>query len=589
MLDPRLYRVAFVPALLAVLVAAFSIGDRPRPIRTTLAPDTFLGVNAMTTLDALASRWPDRRAGSAGDAAVAGYVAAQLRRLVPGTVEVRRFRGRTIDGRRDLVDVVATRPGQPGPGIVVVAHRDAAGSDARAELSGTAALLELARVAGSGRLQRTITFLSTSGGSGGFAGAREEAQRMGARSDAVIVLGDLASARPRRPFVVGFSDGVGQASLQLQRTLQAAVRSEAHTDPGGPRALTQALRMAVPVTVGEQGPFLRAGQPAVLVSVSGERPPPAGAPVREERLQAFGRAVLRALYALDNADRDLAEPPTTALVLRGKVLPGWVVRMLVGALLLPALLAGVDALARLRRRGERVGRWIGWTLLGGVPLIAGCGVALLLAVSTLVVAPGAPIPARGLDVGARAVVALVALAAVVALTWVVGRPALMRVAGLRPGVAPDGPAAGIGAGLAGALVVAALWLVNPYAAALALPAAHLWLWATAPETGMRRGVAVGLIVAGLLPLVATAIVDARAFDWGPVQSIWSWVLLVAGGHVPVLSWVLWSLFWGCAVSAAIIVWRRVEIPDEPEQITVRGPASYAGPGSLGGTESALRR
>lgn len=590
MLDPRLYRVAFVPALLALLVAAFSIGDRPRPVRTTLAPDTFQGANAMTTLNELASRYPNRRPGSAGDDALASYVAGELRRLVPGTIEVHRFRGRTIDGRRNLVNVVATRPGRPGPGIVVVAHRDAAGTDARAELSGTAALLELARVAGNGRLQRTITFISTTGGSGGFAGAREAARRMGARANAVIVLGDLASARPRRPFVVGFSDGVGQAPIQLQRTLQSAVRAEAHTDPGGPRALTQALRMAVPVTVGEQGPFLRAGQPAVLVSASGERPPPAGAPVREERVQAFGRAVLRALYALDNAPRAVGGSPTRSIVLRGKVLPGWVVALVVGTLLLPPLVAGIDALARLRRRGEYAGPWMAWTLSAGLPLALGCGVALLLAASTLLtVAPGAPIPARGLEVGGRAIVAAVALAVVVGLGWAVGRPALLRAAGLRPRAVPEGPAPGIGVGLAVTLVVVALWIVNPYAAALALPAAHLWLWATAPDTGMRRVWALALIAAGLVPLVALALVDTRAFGYGPVEAVWSWVLLVAGGHVPVISWVLWSLFWGCAISAAIIVVRRVEASDAPEDVTVRGPVSYAGPGSLGGTESALRR
>jgi hypothetical protein len=32
---------------------------------------------------------------------------------------------------------------------------------------------------------------------------------------------------------------------------------------------------------------------------------------------------------------------------------------------------------------------------------------------------------------------------------------------------------------------------------------------------------------------------------------------------------------------------RVEEVDDP--VTVRGPVTYAGPGSLGGTESALRR
>jgi hypothetical protein len=41
-----------------------------------------------------------------------------------------------------------------------------------------------------------------------------------------------------------------------------------------------------------------------------------------------------------------------------------------------------------------------------------------------------------------------------------------------------------------------------------------------------------------------------------------------------------------------IAWRgrvRVEPPGGPGQITVRGPVTYAGPGSLGGVESTLRR
>src|SRR3954468_6682461 len=162
MLDPRLYRVAFVPVLLALLVAAFSLQDRPRPVGTNQSPEGFDGIRAQQMLDDDLSRFTDRRPGSAGDDALAAFVARQLRRTVPGTVEEHRYRAETIDGKRDLVDVVATRPGQPGPGLVVVAHRDAADADrahpAKAQLSATAALLELARVAADGRLRRTITF-----------------------------------------------------------------------------------------------------------------------------------------------------------------------------------------------------------------------------------------------------------------------------------------------------------------------------------------------------------------------------------------------------------------------------------------------
>jgi hypothetical protein len=35
--------------------------------------------------------------------------------------------------------------------------------------------------------------------------------------------------------------------------------------------------------------------------------------------------------------------------------------------------------------------------------------------------------------------------------------------------------------------------------------------------------------------------------------------------------------------------RRVAANAEPEQLRTRGPVTYAGPGSLGGTESALKR
>jgi hypothetical protein len=54
MLDTRVYRAAFVPAVLALLVAAFALAGRPRPIGTTLAPDAFDGRRAFATLTELA-------------------------------------------------------------------------------------------------------------------------------------------------------------------------------------------------------------------------------------------------------------------------------------------------------------------------------------------------------------------------------------------------------------------------------------------------------------------------------------------------------------------------------------------------------
>jgi hypothetical protein len=596
MLDPRLYRVAFVPVLLAVLVAAFSIENRPRPIGTTLAPDAFNSDTAYTTLVDLVRAAPVRRPGDAGDEKLAVAVAGALRASGQSySVRIDRFSGRTIDGRRKLSNVIATRPGAPGPGIVIVAHRDAAGRGAAAELSGTAVMLELARVAGSGRLRRTITFISTSGGSGGFAGARRAASQLEGRADAVLVLGDMASLRTRRPQVVGWSNGRGQSSLQLRRTVEAAVRTETGNDPGGPRALTQWARLAGPVTVGEQGAFVRAGQPAVLLSVSGERGPAATAPIDPRRVEAMGRAVLRSVIALDNGP-DIARPPTADLVTRGKVLPAWAVRLLVGSLLLAPLIASLDAFARARRRGEPVEPWLRWTLATALPFLAAAVFSRLLGgVGLLGPSAPAPIPAPAIELGGAAIAAMAAVVLVFALGWLALRPFALRVLGLSRVLRTPaqqiegGSGAAIAVLLTASLVAAALWVINPYAASLLIPAVHLWLLALAPGARrLPRPLCLVLVAAGLVLPALVVLADARAFGLAGGESAWFWLMLVGGGHVPVWSWLLGCLAAGCAIAAALVVLRHPPGEGRDDRpVTMRGPVGYAGPGSLGGTDSAL--
>ena len=199
MFDARLYRAALVPAILALVVAAFSLQNRPHAIGTSQPPDAFEGRAATVLLNDMARRFPDRAPGSAGDDGLARYVADSLRRPAlggqrPFDVTVHRFDAQTIDGRRSIANVVATRAGAPGAGLLVVAHRDAAQHGARAQLSATAALLELGRVFADGRLSRTMTLVSTSGGSGGNAGADEVARSVPGPIDAVLVLGDVGAA-----------------------------------------------------------------------------------------------------------------------------------------------------------------------------------------------------------------------------------------------------------------------------------------------------------------------------------------------------------------------------------------------------------
>jgi hypothetical protein len=599
-LDPRIYRAGFLPILFALVLVGFSLRELPRPLTASLAPDAFDGAAAFRQLDRLAAVAPLRRPGSAGDALVAREVEATLR-ASGFRVSVDRFSAQTADGERGLETVVGERAGFSNRRILVLAHRDALGRGARAELSGTAALLELARVLGGRTLRRTLVLASTSGGSAGLAAAErlaeEAAAADGSAVDAVLVLGDMAGTRVDRPLVPPWSQSTALAPLELRRTVETALMTEGRLRAGAVAPAVQLARLAVPLTLGEQGPFNARGIGAVLLSASGERAPAADAPVSAARLTAFGRTALRSIGALDGGEALPASAPY--LVLERKVLPAWPVRLLAIALLLPVLVAAVDALARVRRRRERVGMWLRWVLLGALPFALAALLAIGLFRSGLIeAAPGAPVAG---EANAPAAAALASAAVLALAAWFGLRPWAARRLGVDDGFRPPVTASGDlratspGAATAIVLVLCAValivWVANPYASLLLVPALHLWLLAMAPETRLRRPAALALWAAGLLAPLLVAYACARQLGLGPLELAWALELLVAGGGISLPAAFVWSVALGCTASALVVV-LRTSGPDHPDAatpITVRGPKTYAGPGSLGGTESALRR
>ena len=75
MIEPRVYRAAFVPALLAIVLAMFSFESRPRALPQGLAADVlFDGAQAADLATRIATDAPDRRAGTRGDLATAQLV-----------------------------------------------------------------------------------------------------------------------------------------------------------------------------------------------------------------------------------------------------------------------------------------------------------------------------------------------------------------------------------------------------------------------------------------------------------------------------------------------------------------------------------
>lgn len=589
MLDPRIYRMALLPVVLAVIVLAFSLSDQQGPLGTNLAPDAYNGQNAYATMNRFAADYPQRRPGSTGDDALASDVAGQLRaRSFHVSTDV--FRAKTIDGTRTLENVVGMRAGLGNGSIVVVAHRDSLGSPAAAELSGTAVLLELARVLSGESLTHTVILASTSG-SVGAVGAARLASALPQPVDAVIVLGDLAGTAVHGPVVVPWSNGQRVAPPVLRKTLASALGAQAGLGAGSTGLGGQLAHLALPMSPSEQAPFGGAGQPAVLLSVSGERTPTANEPTSVNQITALGRTVLQSITALDAGPP--VPPPSSYLVFGGKSIPAWAVRLLVFTLILPVLVATVDGLARARRRGHSIVRWCVWVLAAAVPFGLVVAVVVIARISGLIVAPPGPVGAGAITLHAGELGALAGMAflVVAGLIWV--RRLVIWLAG--PGRLEEqsgayGPGAASAILLVLCLVTLVIWLANPFAALLLVPALHLWLWVVVPDVRLPTPLAVVLLVAGIAAPALVAVTYATTLGLGPLEAAWSSVLLLAGGGVGVIAALEWCVVFGCAFSVAAVAVQAAREPrPEDVPVTIRGPVTYAGPGSLGGTESALRR
>jgi hypothetical protein len=378
----------------------------------------------------------------------------------------------------------------------------------------------------------------------------------------------------------------------LRHTVGSELAAQAGLPEGSNGLSSQFLHLAFPLAPSEQAPFAARRLPAVLVSLNGDRTAAPGEATSEAQIDALGRAVVSSVNALDSGPQLSA--PSSDLIYSGQVIPAWAIRLLVLALVVPVVLATVDGLARARRRGHAILPWIVWVLAAALPFI---GAALLVrgmrAVGLIDAAPPGPLAAGQVALHGRAVAILAALVCLIALGLVVLRPLVLRVARARAlGAFFDvaGPGAASALLLTLCAVTLSIWWANPFAALLLVPALHLWLWAAGSERRLPRGLMLALLLGGLvLPALAVwGYVGALGVS-GP-EAAWSAVLLLAGGGVSLTAAVQLSIAVGCGVCMTLIAVRAMRHPRRrPVPVTVRGPVSYAGPGSLGGTESALRR
>lgn len=588
MIEPRIYRAAFVPAVLAFVLVMFSLESRPQPLPQGLAADVvFDGDQAATTTRAILAAGRDRRVGTPGDEAAAELVANRLEGS-GFVVDSDRF---VRDGT-ELVNVVGRRAGESRRQVVVVAARDARGvvPDMGGSAADTAALLELGRVFSGRPSQKTLVIASVDGSQLGQVGALRLAEQLGGPGlvDAVVAVSDLGVPTRSPATIEAWSGDSRRAGIALVRTVAESLREEQGSAPEGSSPAGQLARLALPLGVGIQGVLLDAGYDAVRIAGDGELPDADGEGFDEDRLESLGRATLRAVTALDAGPRP-EHGPETYVTAVSQVVPGWALELLALTLILPALVASVDAFARTRRRREPVAAWLGWLLAGTMPFVAGLAMAHGLALAGATPEPpDAPLaPAVfPLDGAAGAVLGGVALLTVLAflgLRWL-ARRAEPRIADA------SAPGAAVVVALAASFGLLALWAVNPYSALLLAPALHLWLLATLFDPPPPRRARLAMVLGGLILPVLLVVYHLFVLSVGPLTGAWYALLLALGGHVTTQTALIACLLAGVLVSVVRMAMAKAPEPPpgvRPAAPSVRGPSGYAGPGSLGGTESAL--
>ncbi len=545
-INARLVRGTWLLVALPLLLAAFTVG-RPQPLPPPTLPPGFDRSAAEQLARELARDYPDRSPGSAGALGAATWVAEQLA-LYGFEPRVDRFEASIPGlGRVELQNLVAVVPGASQRTIVVTAHRDNSGQGrgANDNASGTAALIELARAyapaAGTATLQtqpsHTLVFVSTDGGAFGALGAARFAESSPYRDDALAVMSLDAVAGLREPRLVIAGDTARSPAAALVRTAAVRIREQTGSEPGRASAFEQLLQLGFPFTLGEQGPFVARGVPALSVTTVPDAPQGfADDPFSGRRLGELGRAAQSTIGSLD-AGLELAQGTTSYIYLGGRIIRGWAIQLVLLTALLPFAIGAVDLFARCRRR--RIKLAPAARSLRNRLAFWGYGALLLFVAAQLGAFPEGeprPLPPEA-DVYQPSPVVLGVLGALLLVGWLVARQPLIPHRPLRLEEALAGHTVAL---LALGLVALVVVATNPFSLVYLLPSLYAWLWLPQVHAAPPPARA-ALLVLGLAGPLLLLLSFATRFELG-FDTPWYLLSLVAVGYVPwiaVLVGVVW--------------------------------------------------
>ena len=405
LLNFRLYRLGFVPAVLAIVVVMFSLDGIPRAVDTSAPTGAFEGERAALQARQIAAAAPDRTPGSEGDDAAADLVAKRFKAIPAGAVSEQPVAADYDGDEVHLRNVILTLPGDSDRTILVIASRDSAsGSGAATSAAATGLLIELANALGVTQHERTIVLASTSGSAAGAAGARAltSALPQSGSLEAIVVISQPGVGEPRAPYVISTSTNDRNGPLQLAQTAEQAVDTQTGLAAGRPSALHPARAAGISVRNRRSG---AAGRSRARRGCDLLR--------RRATRRRRGRAVdadarrVRARRPVDGqrgrpAERRARPRAGDADRAPDNLIPGWALALLALALALPAAAVAVDAGARAVR--ERLGLRAGlaWAAARSLPFLGALAALYALSLVTLIRArPSRSIPASTRSAPAR--------------------------------------------------------------------------------------------------------------------------------------------------------------------------------------------
>ena len=536
----KVYRAAWVVALVLVVIALFTLG-RPDTPKLSDEPVSFDGEHAATDLRTVVEDYPQRVAGSDPDNRCGLWVLQQFKQAGLET-HIEGFPA-TINGKDLAVqNVYAVSRGESPGTILLIANRDIpplATQGANDNASGVAALVELARAFTVTAHDHTIVFLCTSGDAFGALGARRflEDHRVNDLY-AVIALREMATRDFSGIGVNGWSPTAKTAPPWLWLLTAPAARFTANSETLLPSVPAQMTRLAVPTSSGSQGPFVAAGIPGVTVSAAGSMAPAQSDTLdatSTETLTKTGSVVQAMVMAIDGTTSPGARSGGAIFLTRQRTLPGGSLALILAALLVPLVAVSIDLFAHCRRERILLRPAVLRSALHLAPWLVLLVIVYLANVTgQLPHDPGAIIPPDSHIVDSPRYLRVAFLLALLLFAYgyaaAVERRLERRV--------PADPRATIFASHAILVTIALLMLlVNPFSVLLVLPAAVLWPMAR--PGGWARSILPAYLGLAMIPLVLVYYASLLGIGW---KVWWYFFLLLENRTVPTSVVLLAALF-----------------------------------------------